>query len=208
MNRIHFSSQRPPLRGLFCRPKKFYMRIGLLRSLRSLAMTFGAVVIITSQALAASVTATPKNSSLLFQVKHDLGYTIGYFSDYTATLETADGSPDQIVAVKVQVATQSVNTRNDVRDQGLRSDMFLDSNKFPQAVFESASADGNEIKGNLTLKGVTHPMTVKAEKDPSGNLIIKGKFNRNDFGISYNRNLADKKKSIGDVVEITMEIKP
>lgn len=158
------------------------------------------------QASSATVTATAQDSSIMFRIKHDLGYTVGYFGDFTATLDLGE-TPGQVVSTQMQVATASINTRNDLRDEGLRSAMFFDAEKFPQATFESAKVEGDVITGTMTIKGVSQPVVLKVQKDaPSGKLVLKGEFNRNDFGITYNKVLADKKKSIGDVVELIIEL--
>lgn len=165
------------------------------------------LVALCPQASAATKTATAQDSTIMFRIKHDLGYTVGYFGDFTATLDLGD-APGQITSTKMQVATASINTRNNLRDEGLRSAMFFDAAQFPQATFESAKVEGDEITGTMTIKGVSQPVVLKVQKDaPSGKLVLKGEFNRNDFGVTYNITRADKKKSIGDVVELIIELK-
>ncbi len=202
MNRIRFSFYRSPRQWLSSSKRSFRKQI----SSGTMILAFIFFSLSTSiYAAALPVTATAENSSLIFRVNHDLGYTTGSFGGYTAVVEK--GESDQILSVKVLVNTQSINTRNEFRDEGLRSDLFLDSQKFPQATFESGAVHGNEVQGTLTLKGVTRPMTVKVAKTSSGQLVLTGEFNRADFGITYNKNLADKKKSIGEVIEIVLEFR-
>lgn len=159
------------------------------------------------QAFAATVTVGPEDSSVIFNIRHELGYTVGYFKDFKATLETGD-APGKLISLKAEVATGSVTTRNDLRDEGLRSQMFLDSAQFPRATFESTAIDGDKVEGTVTIKGVSHPVTLTIDKDaPAGKMRLKGEIDRNDFGITYNKPLADKKKSIGDIVTLIIELK-
>lgn len=175
--------------------------------MKNIALVMALLLALCGQALAATVTATPQDSSIMFRIKHDLGYTVGYFSDFTATLDLGE-TPGQVVSTQMLVDIKSINTRNDLRDEGLRSAMFFDAAQFPQATFESAKVEGDEISGTMTIKGVSLPVTLKVQKDaPSGKIVLKGEFNRNDFGVTYNKVLADKKKSIGDVVELIIELK-
>lgn len=174
---------------------------------RNIIAALFCLVFFCPQASAATVTATGQDSTIMFRINHDLGYTVGYFGDFTATLELGD-EPGQVTSTKMQVATASINTRNDLRDEGLRSAMFFDAAQFPQATFESAKVEGDEITGTMTIKGVSQPVTLKVQKDaPSGKLVLKGEFNRNDFGVTYNITRADKKKSIGDMVELIIELR-
>lgn len=173
---------------------------------KMIALGILCVSAVCGQAFAATITANPPDSSLVFRVNHDLGYTIGSFGDFSATVELGD-QPGQVVSAKAQVQTASISTGNDVRDQGLRSALFLDSEKFPQATFESIKVEGDEVSGTLTVKGVAHPVTLKVQEGaPAGKLILKGAFNRNDFGVSYNK-VSNKKKSIGESVELIIELK-
>ena len=104
----------------------------------------------------------------------------------------------QLLSAKAQVQVGSINTHNVVRDEGLRSSLFLDAVKFPQASYEN---------GSLTIRGITKPLALKVEKDPAtGKVSLKGIFNRNDYGVTYNKLLGNKKKSIGDMIELIVEL--
>ena len=150
------------------------------------------------QSFAAAKDINSKNASIVFMVDHDqAGYTIGSFDEFSGSVEFND-EQTRIVSAKVTVATASVNTQSPIRDEGLRSPLFFDAEKFPQAVYEN---------GALTLKGVTKPVALTVEQDKArGVVVIRGSFDRNDFGITYNKLLAKKNKSIGDKVELVVEI--
>ena len=175
--------------------------------MKNIAFVMALVLALGGQASAATKTATAQDSTIMFRIKHDLGYTVGYFGDFKATLETGD-APGQVVSTQMQVDIKSLNTRNDLRDEGLRSALFFDAAQFPQATFESTKVEGDSISGTMTIKGKSQPVTLKVQNNaPSGKLVLKGEFNRNDFGVTYNITRPDKKKSIGDIVELIIELK-
>ena len=157
-------------------------------------------------AFAATINASPAESSVMFRLNHDLGYTVGYFNNFSATLDANDDQ-SQIVSANIQVKTDSINTRNAIRDEGLRSSLFLETGKFPQAVFESTKVEGDQVSGLLTIKGIVKPISFKLERDSAKKkIVLKGSFNRHDYGITYNPVMAHKKKIIGDRVELIIEL--
>lgn len=107
-----------------------------------------------------------------FRIQH-LGYSwlYGTFKDFDGsfTFDEADPSKDK---VNVTLNTNSVETNHAERDKHLRSAEFLNVAKFPQATFVSTGVkkDGDEldITGDLTLNGVTKPVTLEAKKMGEG----------------------------------------
>nr|WP_276551356.1 YceI family protein [Erwinia mallotivora] len=107
-----------------------------------------------------------------FRIQH-LGYSwlYGTFKDFDGsfTFDEADPAKDK---VNVTIKTASVDTNHAERDKHLRSAEFLNVSKFPQATFVSTSVkkegDGLAITGNLTLNGVTKPVTLAAKKMGEG----------------------------------------
>ncbi|WP_158783099.1 YceI family protein [Pantoea sp. BAV 3049] len=103
-----------------------------------------------------------------FRIQH-LGYSwlYGTFKDFDGsfTFDEADPAKDK---VSVTLNTNSVDTNHAERDKHLRSAEFLNVAKFPQATFVSTSVkkDGDKlaIAGDLTLNGVTKPVTLEAKK--------------------------------------------
>ncbi|MDG4813133.1 YceI family protein [Hydrogenovibrio sp. 3SP14C1] len=140
------------------------------------------------------------HASINFKIQH-LGYSwlTGRFDKFDGNF-TYDKEKVSNSQVNVTIDTKSVNTNHAERDKHLRSDDFLDVNKFPTATFVSSSikktADNTlNIKGNLTLHGVTKAIEIQAQKigegkDPwggyragfSGTTLIK----LADYGITYN----------------------
>ena len=167
---------------------------------------FFLLVMACTPVFAGTIIVSPVQSSILFRINHDLGYTVGYFKNFTATLEVNDDQT-QVLSSKIQVQTASINTRNSIRDEGLKSALFLDTEKFVQATFESTKIEGDQMSGVLTIKEIAKPMTFKIQQDSAKKKIfLKGTFNRNDYGIKFNHLMANKKKSIGDTVELMIEL--
>ncbi|KOC87380.1 YceI family protein [Winslowiella iniecta] len=132
-----------------------------------------------------------------FRIQH-LGYSwiYGTFKDFDGsfTFDEKDPSADK---VNVTINTNSVDTNHAERDKHLRSADFLNTAKFAQATFVSTSVkkDGDDldIAGNLTLNGVTKPVTLEAKllgqgKDPWGGyragFEAEGKIALKDFNIT------------------------
>jgi polyisoprenoid-binding protein YceI len=119
----------------------------------------------------------------------------------------------------VTIDTASINTHDDKRDEHLRSPDFLDVAKFPSMTFKSKqigkSGDEYDLKGDLTIHGVTKEVTLKTEfggeaKDPWGGeragFTAKTTINRKDFGLAWNVALETGGILVGEKVEITLEI--
>lgn len=153
---------------------------------------------LTTVASAKTINISPDNTTVMFQIVHGLGYTTGCFKDFAGMVEVSDDD-SQLLSAKASVQLASLDTLNPVRDEGLRSSLFFDVEKFPQASYEN---------GALTIKGITKPMAFVVKKDgTSGVVVLRGAFNRNDFGVAYNTPMSKGKKSIGDMVDVIIEIK-
>ena len=92
----------------------------------------------------------------------------------------------------VSIDAATVNTDNNMRDEHLREDTYLDVKKYPRISFSSTSVsaagrNGNyTLTGNLTIKGTTKTISFPFIATPMGNdFIFKGTFtiNRKDFGV-------------------------
>jgi polyisoprenoid-binding protein YceI len=134
-----------------------------------------------------------------FKIKH-LGYSwlVGRFNKFDGTF-TYDEKNPAASKVTVTVDTASIDSNHAERDKHLRSKDFLDVAKYPTARFETISfkdnGDGTAVlTGNLTLHGVTRPISIDvkhigAGPDPWGGYRrgFEGttKFALKDFGIDY-----------------------
>ncbi|MFD2968952.1 YceI family protein [Sphingobacterium bambusae] len=140
------------------------------------------------------------HSELEFKVKHMMISNVkGQFQDFNVTVDT-DSADLSDAQVTVEIKTNSITTKNEPRDQHLKSDEFFNSSTYPDITFTSkeiTKVDDDEftLHGDLTIKGVTKPAVFTAEfgglaKDPWGNkkagYTVSGKINRQDFGLTWN----------------------
>jgi polyisoprenoid-binding protein YceI len=159
----------------------------------------------------------PVHSSVEFQVKHlGIATVKGQFTEFEGTLEIgADGAR---ASGSVEVA--SVDTREAQRDAHLRSADFFEVESFPRIEFASTAIrpldeDELEIDADLTIHGVTQPVTLKAvfegaETDPQGNervgVSASAQINRSQFGMKFNAALGSGNVVVSDRVKILVEV--
>ena len=142
----------------------------------------------------------PAHSEINFRVKHLVVSTVrGHFDNFNATIET---SKDDFSDAKIQFEAdiKSINTNNEQRDTHLKSADFFDAENNPKMTFESASvkkiSDSEmQVKGSLTLRGVTKEVTLDVTYNGTvsgfgGSTVagfeVRGKINRFDFGLQWN----------------------
>jgi polyisoprenoid-binding protein YceI len=141
----------------------------------------------------------PMHSKLGFTVTHLMVSDVdGIFKDFTCTIIAS--KPDFSDAkFQLTVNTTSINTDVDYRDKDLRSPNYFDVAKFPTMTFTStgitrAAANHYKLTGNLTLKGVTKPVTMDlwyrgtitnpmSKKDDAG-FKLTGVIRRSDFAFA------------------------
>ena len=138
------------------------------------------------------------HSDVQFKVKHLVISTVtGSFTKFTAEAET-DGDNFAGGKIRFSADVNSITTGNEQRDGHLKSADFFDAGNHPTVDFISTqvekSADGYNVHGNLTMRGVTKPVTLNVEfggaaKDPYGNFKagfeVSGKISRSEFGLSW-----------------------
>lgn len=161
----------------------------------------------------------PTHSEVGFKVKHMMFTNVnGKFNEYDSQLQF-DENAFENANLGFKAAIASIDTNNVDRDNHLKSGDFFNAEQFPELSFQSTqiktSGDDYEITGDLTLHGVTKPVTLQAEysglmKDPWGNnkvgLNITGKINRKDFGLNYNAALETGGVLIGENVNLNIEL--
>jgi polyisoprenoid-binding protein YceI len=140
----------------------------------------------------------PSHGKVTWSVNH-FGFStyVGQFTGVAATLKLDPKAP-QASALDVTIDTGSVGTLNPALDTHLKSPDFLDAAKFPQATFKATSvkltgAKTADIAGDLTLHGVTKPVTLQATFNQAGVNPVDHKYSlgfagaavvkRSDFGI-------------------------
>lgn len=185
-----------------------------LKSLFASAVLFSAV-----PAFAADYELDPSHSTAQFSVRHMMVSTVrGQFDKVTgtATIDEKDASKSK---VNVSIDAKSINTREPKRDEHLRSPDFFETAKFPTLTFASTkvekSKDGKYlITGDLTMRGVTKPVTLTAEltapqKSPWGfsvrGVTATGKLNRKDWGLNWNKALEAGGVLVSDEVQLVID---
>lgn len=177
------------------------------------------LAIVVQVASAATYTVDVVHSQVHFKVAHLMISSVrGEFSDYTATIE-ADPSTKAVKSVSATIKTASIDTRNQKRDDHLRSPDFFDAASYPEIKFESTrvvgTGDDIVVYGNLTIRGNTKIIELRGKfsgevKDPWGNtkagFEATGEINRQDFGLTWNKTLETGGLVVGDEVEIGLEI--
>lgn len=163
-------------------------------------------------------TIDPTHSEIGFKVKHMMFTNVkGFFNDYTADITFNDDLKEADLQFEAKI--NSIFTNNADRDNHLKSADFFDADQFPSLKFKSTQISGSgedyEIKGDLTIKGITRPVTLKGEfsglmSDPWGNtkvgLNLAGKINRKDFGLTYNAALETGGVLVGEDVQLNAEV--
>lgn len=173
-----------------------------------------------SMALADTWDIDDSHSQANLKVKHLMISTVhGKITGVKGKVEF-DGKDITKASVDASLDPASIDTGNAKRDEHLRSPDFLDVAKFPTMTFKSKKVektkDGFNLTGDLTLHGVTKPVTLKAEgptpemKDPWGNtrrgVSASTKINRKDFGLNWNKALESGGVLVGDELDITIEM--
>lgn len=146
------------------------------------------------------------HSFIQFRIQH-LGYSwlLGRFNDFEGRFSYDEDKPSA-ASVEVTIDTASIDSNHAERDKHLRGKDFLDVEKYPQASFTSTSYQENSdgtatLAGNLTLHGVTRPVSIAVKPvghgpDPWGGYRrgFEGSTSLTlaDFGIDYNLGPASK----------------
>jgi len=163
----------------------------------------------------------PAHSSAQFAVKHLVISTVrGHLGKVTGTLNLDEQDVTRST-VEATIDAAGIDTREAKRDEHLRSPDFLDTAQYPTITFKSKkitrlAADRYTISGDLTLRGVTKPVTLNVEgsptpmKDPFGNTkiggVVKARLNRKDFGIDWSKTMDSGGLVVGDEVDVTIDV--
>ncbi|MET3698509.1 polyisoprenoid-binding protein YceI [Bacillus oleivorans] len=165
-------------------------------------------------------TVDPTHSGIDFAVKHMMFATVkGSFNSFEANIE-ADPAELTTATIEFSVDLASVDTRNEDRDNHLRSGDFFDVENHPKMTFKATNivktGEGEyDVTGDLTIRGVTHPETFSVEfqgqgKNPWGAEVAgfsgEGKIKRSDFGLTWNAALETGGVLVGDEVKISIQI--
>ena len=150
--------------------------------------------------LTGSYTLDPAHSRIGFVARHAMVTKVrGSFTDVAGSgLFDADQPANSHLELTIQAA--SIDTGNADRDAHLRGNDFFAMDEYPEITFRSTSVEQTgeaeyRVTGDLTIKGVTKPVSVDFEltgsaTDPFGNLRLglegSTTINRKDFGVTWN----------------------
>lgn len=147
---------------------------------------------------AGSYGVEPSHTRVQFSVLH-MGFT-DYWGDFTGVSGKLDLDPKAPAAshISVSIPTASVTTTNARLDGELKGNQWLDATAFPTMTFTSTKVTPTgptsaTITGDLTLHGVTHPVTLEAKFNAAGpnpmnrkyslGFNATGHLNRSEFGV-------------------------
>jgi polyisoprenoid-binding protein YceI len=158
------------------------------------------------------------HSAVTFRVRHlGISWVNGRFTDWQGELIFDPANPTA-ATVNARIQTKSVDTENERRDADIRSGNYLAVDSFPEMTFvskrvERVDATHLRVIGELTLRGVTKPVTLDTEVSA----IMGGQrgkriaftattvINRMDFGVVFNR-ITEGAQVVGSEIRITIDI--
>jgi polyisoprenoid-binding protein YceI len=185
----------------------------------------GAIALALTLSFASAVQAAPTtytidngHSNVGFSVRHIFSKVPGSFTKFSGAIVYDPAKPAEST-VKAEIDASSANTRHEKRDAHLKTEDFFFVEKYPTLTFESTkvtpAGEGKlKVDGNLTMRGVTKPVTLDVtvlgtnQSDRGGIAGFEAvtKVNRKDFGINWNRALDQGGMVLGDDVEIRLDI--
>ncbi len=167
-----------------------------------------AFLVFASPALAQTFAADPVHSYVLARARHlDVSYSFARFNELTATLGYDAANPGNssivfsVLAESIDTGVARADTEFDAerRNGHLRSPDFFDVARFPTIDFVSTSvsvtdqANVLQVTGDLTLHGVTRPISIIVEKTGEGTnqagkkligFYTEFTINRSDYGMT------------------------
>lgn len=166
-------------------------------------------------------TFDPAHTAANFSTKHMMITTVrGSFSKVTGQI-TYDPANPAAASVTAEIDASSIDTRMTDRDNHLKSPDFLDVVAFPAITFRSTSVTVTgettaHIHGDLTIRGVTHPVTLDTEMtglgvDPfakveKAGFVARTKINREEFGLVWNVALEAGGWLVGKEIAIELDV--
>ena len=161
----------------------------------------------------------PVHSAINFKVRHFFSFVNGSFKKFEGTINVDTDHPEKS-SVTATIDAASIDTKNDNRDQDLRSDHFFDVAKYPTITFKSKSvkqtgADSGDIIGDLTMHGVTKEITLHVKflgkgkgmqgKAISGWQVTPEPIKRSDYGLNWSK-MVEGTAAVGEEVTISIDV--
>ncbi|WP_232664162.1 YceI family protein [Pseudonocardia sp. TRM90224] len=160
----------------------------------------------------------PVHSDVSFTVRHMMVSKVrGRFATFTGSIVTGEDITGSEVSAEIDAT--SITTGNDQRDNHIRSADFFEVETHPTWTFRSSAVreDGGDLflDGDLTIKGVTRPVSLELEVNGFGPDAYGGtragfsaatSINRNDYGVDIAMPLDGGGVVVGEKIQINLEI--
>ena len=160
----------------------------------------------------------PTHSTVGFSVRHMMVSKVrGYFREFSGEIVTAADPTQSTVTATVDM--DSIDTRQEQRDAHIRSADFFDVENHPQMTFRSTAVrtDGADwtVEGDLTIKGITKPVTLELELNGFGpdayggfraGFSAKTEISRKAFGVDIDMPMDGGGVVVGDKINVELEI--
>jgi polyisoprenoid-binding protein YceI len=162
----------------------------------------------------------PTHSEIQFKVKHLMITTItGYFTSYDLVVETEDDDFTKATKINFSADVDSITTNNEQRDGHLKSADFFDAEQHVLIAFVGnkfeESGDIYKLHGELTIKGVTKPITVDVDyggivtdsyNQTKAGFSVTGKVSRKAFGLTWDGVTEAGSIVVSDEIKFNCEI--
>ena len=162
----------------------------------------------------------PSHSEVQFKVKHLMITTVtGYFKKFDLEVDTETDDFTTAKRIEFTADINSIDTNNEQRDTHLKSADFFNASEHGQLKYSGkkyeASGDTAKLHGDLSIRGVTKPVTLNVEfggivVDPYGQtkagFTVSGKISRKEFGLTWSAVTEAGQVVVGDEIKIHAEI--
>ena len=190
--------------------------------MKKLVLLAFSALLVAAPAVAQTWQIDPAHSRAQFTARHfGISNVRGDFYNLAGSAEY-DGKDVTKARVKVTIDVNTITTHVAQRDTHLKSADFLEVAKYPTMTFESTSitaagAGKYKMVGNLTMHGVTKPVTFDLDA-PSGIITdpmngsrrvgaaAAATINRKDFGVNYDGKLPNGTPSVSDEIKIQLDV--
>ncbi len=177
--------------------------------------TIAALLLSTATLFGGNYMLDDSHTSVDFKIKHMMITNVsGKFKSFYAEF-AYDEKTGLLTKLEATVDVNSIDTGIEKRDNHLRSADFFDVANHPEMKFVLDKAEGDEVTGTLTIRGISKKVTLEYEnggviKDPWGNqragFSLSGKIDRKDFGLTWNKTLETGGLLVGDKVKISIDV--
>lgn len=166
-------------------------------------------------------TIDPTHSEIAFKAKHLMISTVtGKFETFEGTVQTPSDEDFSVAEIKFSADVNSITTGMEMRDNHLKSDDFFNAEKFPKLIFVSTSfektgAEKYLMKGNMTIRDITLPITMVVQY--SGTMVdfygnqkagfeITGSINRQEFDLKWSATTEAGGIVVSDEIKLNLDI--